>query len=84
MNYLTSKQTTEMLSFHLHSAICDMTIPSNEFIFIEEADELMEEFQTITEIKTTKIDMINLVKKYKTLLKAGKLAEEVESLLKTL
>lgn len=84
MNYLTTNQTTEMLSFHLHSAICDLYIPSNNFIFAEQGYNLMLEFQELTKKKTTKKNLVFLVKKYKQLILAGTLQVKTNNILASL
>lgn len=84
MNYLTTNQSTEMLSFHLHSALCDLYTPSNNFIFAEQGYNLMLEFQEITDKKTTKKNMIFILKKYKKLVAAGTLQVQCNEILANL
>ena len=84
MNYLTTNQSTEMLSFHLHSYICDLITPRNEFIFIDQADNLMSEFQEITSKNYTKKNLVILVKKYKKITLAAKLQVQTNEILASL
>ena len=84
MSYLTTNQSTEMLSFHLHNSICDLIIPKNEFIFIDQANGLMDEFQEITSENYTKKNLVILVKKYKKLTLAAKLQVQIKEILASL
>ena len=84
MNNLTTNQSTEMLSFHLHSSICDLIIPKNEFIFIDQADGLMSDFQEITSKNYTKKNLVILVKKYKKIILAAKLQVQTNEILASL
>ena len=84
MNYLTTNQSTEMLSFHLHSDICELITPKNEFIFIDQANSLMNDFQEITSENYTKKNMVILVKKYKKIIQAAKLQLQANEILANL
>ena len=84
MNNLTTNQSTEMLSFHLHSSICDIIIPKNEFIFIDQANSLMNDFQEITSKNYTKKNLVILVKKYKKIIQAAKLQVQANEILANL
>lgn len=70
--------------FNLHDALIELIIPRNEFIFINEADILMNEFQEITEKNYTKINLVFLVKKYKKLMLASKLQVQTNEILANL
>tara|TARA_R110001632_G_scaffold19927_2_gene59985 strand:+ start:1239 stop:1493 length:255 start_codon:yes stop_codon:yes gene_type:complete len=84
MNNLTTNQSTENLMFNLHDALIELIIPRNEFIFINEADILMNEFQEITEENYTKKNLVILVKKYKKITLAAKLQVQTNEILASL
>tara|TARA_R110000796_G_C14288485_1_gene403642 strand:- start:155 stop:409 length:255 start_codon:yes stop_codon:yes gene_type:complete len=84
MNNLTANQSKENLLFHLHNALIKIIMPINEFIFIDNADVLMNEFQEVTTENYTKENLLFLVKKYKKLMLASKLQVQSNEILANL
>ena len=75
------KDNKEKLTFELHNRLVEITGTNKEFNFKEQADELMQIFQHITEDNYTYIDLVFLSKRVGKLEKANKLQDEINEVL---
>jgi len=71
----------EKLMFELHNRLVEITATNKEFNFKDQADELMQIFQNITENDYTFRDLVILRKRVGKLEKANKLHNETNELL---